>query len=159
MVFYTVFNSISIILWQQVYLSKLSWSSFNQYSALSKPLAAFQHNHCLHVCKIYSPIQSNKKNSGNFPYLNGFHRISVGFTFWTFPLTAPCHLLIGRKLSQTILENRKQDNSNRFKHYFCNIMTINAPILAFLDFLFISIAFLTHSHTMTLFDTPGKQAF
>ena len=33
MVFNTIFNSISIILWWPVQLSMLSWSSFNQYAA------------------------------------------------------------------------------------------------------------------------------
>ena len=33
MAFNVVFNSISVILWQPVQLSMLSWSSFNQYSA------------------------------------------------------------------------------------------------------------------------------
>ena len=43
MVFYTVFNVISFIMWQPVHLSMFSWSSL--LSILSESLAAFQHNH------------------------------------------------------------------------------------------------------------------
>ena len=48
MVLNAVFNSISVISRLPVHLCMLSCSSFNQYSAniLSKPLAAFTHNHC-----------------------------------------------------------------------------------------------------------------
>ena len=43
-----VFNSISVILPRPVHLSMLSWSSLTStpQNILSKPLAAFPHNHC-----------------------------------------------------------------------------------------------------------------
>ena len=43
-----VFNSISVILLWPVHLSMLSWSSLTStpHKILSKPLAAFRHNHC-----------------------------------------------------------------------------------------------------------------
>ena len=46
MVFNAVSNSILVILRRPLHLSMLSWNSFNRYNILSKPLAAFHHNHC-----------------------------------------------------------------------------------------------------------------
>ena len=43
-----VFNSISVISWQRVHLSMLSWSSLNQYSTQYsfQATGCFSHNHC-----------------------------------------------------------------------------------------------------------------
>ena len=48
MVFDTIFNHISVTSRQSVHLSIVSWSILTStpYSILSKPLAAFSHNHC-----------------------------------------------------------------------------------------------------------------
>ena len=52
MVYKVVLNRISVISQQQVHLSMLSWSSFNQYNILSNPMAAFPHNHCQRTANI-----------------------------------------------------------------------------------------------------------
>ena len=46
--FNTVFNTFSFILWQSVHLSMLSLSSLiiTPHNVLAKPLAAFPHSHC-----------------------------------------------------------------------------------------------------------------
>ena len=61
MVFHAVFNSISVILWRPVIQPILSWSSFKQYAAqysrLSKPQAAFPHNHCGNIVETMGSVE------------------------------------------------------------------------------------------------------
>ena len=55
MVFNTIFNSISVILWLPVHLSMLSWNSFNQYSVF------FPSNLLLSLINIVEAMHSGER--------------------------------------------------------------------------------------------------
>ena len=70
--FNAVFKGISAIARRPVHLSMLSWSSFNStpHSILSKPMAAFPHNHCQNNGQRWE-----RNESGRYDYHQSSERI------------------------------------------------------------------------------------
>ena len=80
MLFNTILSSISVISWRSAHLSMFSWSFLTStpYDILSKPLAAFSHNHCWNnrqswdttwKKKSFENIVEKGENEGNQHFL------------------------------------------------------------------------------------------